>query len=142
MKKVLLGLVIALMMTGSGYSQYKSSLTEQTFGYTDEVEDVNIDLPNYLEPPKKNKPKPISNRSEYKPTKISSSGYGSASQCNLLERLMSLHYENMNFYSYKFLKHSGNDSEFRTKYIQYAEQYIQHLNLLKDTSDIYNNICN
>tara|TARA_B110000003_G_scaffold51735_1_gene50963 strand:+ start:149 stop:418 length:270 start_codon:yes stop_codon:yes gene_type:complete len=88
MKKVLLCLVIALMMTGSGYAKY-----------------------------------------------------GSDSQCNLLETLMSLHYENMNFYSNKFLKHSGNDSKFRSKYMSYAEEYIQHVKLLKDTSDIYNNIC-
>ena len=67
--------------------------------------------------------------------------YGSESQCDLLETLMSLHYENMNFYSYKFLKHSGNDSKFKNKYSAYADEYIQHVKLLKDTSDIYNNIC-
>jgi len=88
MKKVLCGLVIALMMTGSGYAKY-----------------------------------------------------GSGSQCNLLETLMSLHYENINFYSNKFLKHSGNNSKFESRYTSYGDRYTQHVKLLKDTSDIYNNIC-
>ena len=131
MKKVLLGLVVAVMMTGSGYS----------IDYTDTV-DVNIDTFQTLKDIEYFERKEVSNRSEQNQTSQSYSRYGSASQCNLLETLMSLHYENMNFYSYKFLKHSGNDSKFRTKYMQYAEEYIQHVNLLKDTSDIYNNICN
>ena len=87
MKKVLYSLVIALMMTGSGYAKY-----------------------------------------------------GSGSQCSLLETLMIFHYENMNFYSNKFLKHSGTE-RLNNKYKSYHEIYRDHVDLLKDTSDIYNNIC-
>jgi len=46
----------------------------------------------------------------------------------------------MNFYSNKFLKHSGTE-RLNNKYKNYHEIYRDHVDLLKDTSDIYNNIC-